>query len=246
MQVMKSHERSETIMKTKITVLLAMVMILSLFVSGFVFAGTITYTYDNAGRLISADYGGGKTIAYTYDNNGNLLTRNISVQATQYTITVSPDPAEGEGGTVSGGGTYDKDSQVTVIATAKAGYTFLKWTEGGTEVSSGSTYTFSATRARTLVAHFKYTIYVSSGDCGGLSPCYHSINVAVSRAPDDALIKVAAEIFSGDTTVGPGQILTIFWGYNSNFSAITGATQIEGRFTAKNKTIIRGGTIRAK
>ena len=41
------------------------------------FAGTITYTYDNAGRLIKADYGGGKTIGYSYDNAGNLLMMEI-------------------------------------------------------------------------------------------------------------------------------------------------------------------------
>lgn len=43
-----------------------------------VFAGTITYTYDNAGRLIRADYGGGKVIEYFYDNAGNLTQRIIS------------------------------------------------------------------------------------------------------------------------------------------------------------------------
>jgi YD repeat-containing protein len=36
---------------------------------------TIQYTYDAAGRLIKADYGGGKSITYTYDANGNLLSR---------------------------------------------------------------------------------------------------------------------------------------------------------------------------
>jgi len=35
----------------------------------------ITYTYDEAGRLTRADYGGGKRIAYTYDNAGNMLRR---------------------------------------------------------------------------------------------------------------------------------------------------------------------------
>ncbi len=38
-------------------------------------SGTITYTYDDAGRLIKVDYGDGKSISYTYDNNGNLLER---------------------------------------------------------------------------------------------------------------------------------------------------------------------------
>jgi YD repeat-containing protein len=36
---------------------------------------TIQYTYDNAGRLINANYGGAKSVAYTYDNAGNLLRR---------------------------------------------------------------------------------------------------------------------------------------------------------------------------
>lgn len=36
-------------------------------------AGTISYTYDLAGRLVGADYGGGKTTSYAYDSSGNLL-----------------------------------------------------------------------------------------------------------------------------------------------------------------------------
>ena len=36
---------------------------------------TATYTYDDAGRLVSVDYGAGKTIYYIYDNAGNLLRR---------------------------------------------------------------------------------------------------------------------------------------------------------------------------
>ena len=41
-------------------------------------AGTITYTYDNAGGLTKADYGSGKSITYTYDNAGNLLNETAS------------------------------------------------------------------------------------------------------------------------------------------------------------------------
>ena len=36
-------------------------------------AGVVSYTYDPAGRLISADSGSGKSISYAYDNAGNLL-----------------------------------------------------------------------------------------------------------------------------------------------------------------------------
>jgi YD repeat-containing protein len=90
-EVLKSHERSQKIMKTKITAILAMVILLSLFVSVAVFAGTINYTYDNAGRLTGADYGDGKTIAFTYDNNGNLLERDIQVPGPQEYVYVNKD-----------------------------------------------------------------------------------------------------------------------------------------------------------
>ena len=49
---------------------------------GIAFAGTINYTYDDAGRLIRADYGNGKEITYTYDNAGNLLRRSVAVAPT--------------------------------------------------------------------------------------------------------------------------------------------------------------------
>jgi len=38
----------------------------------------ITYTYDDAGRLVQADYGAGQDIAYTYDAAGNLLQREVT------------------------------------------------------------------------------------------------------------------------------------------------------------------------
>ena len=140
-----------------------MAMLLSLFVAVSVSAGTIQYTYDNAGRLTGADYGAGKTIQFTYDNNGNLLTRKVEAPATQYTMAVNADPVAG--GTVTGGGTYDKDEQVTVEATANANYSFVNWTEGGAEVSTTAQYTFTATADRTLAANFtenrRYTLTVS-------------------------------------------------------------------------------------
>ena len=39
-------------------------------------ADTVTYKYDNAGRLTEAKYGS-KVIKYTYDAAGNLLSRVI-------------------------------------------------------------------------------------------------------------------------------------------------------------------------
>ena len=44
-------------------------------------ADTVAYKYDDAGRLIRADYGNGASISYTYDNAGNLLSRVVSSAA---------------------------------------------------------------------------------------------------------------------------------------------------------------------
>jgi YD repeat-containing protein len=135
--------------------------------SGVVGATTVLYTYDAAGRLTGADYGGGLNIVYTYDANGNLLNRDL------------------------------------------------------------------------------YTVHVSAGNCGGKTPCYHTLAEAVRNAPNYSLIKVAAESFSG-YTVDAGKTLTFEWGYDSNFNTNTGVTRVQGTFRAKGKTIIRSGTIRAK
>ena len=34
---------------------------------------TIVYTYDDAGRLVMASYGGSRALAYSYDDAGNLV-----------------------------------------------------------------------------------------------------------------------------------------------------------------------------
>ncbi len=54
---------------------------------------TITYAYDDAGRLVGADYGDGQGITYTYDEAGNLLQREVYGMATATpTPTSTPAP----------------------------------------------------------------------------------------------------------------------------------------------------------
>ncbi len=135
-------------------------------------AVNITYTYDNAGRLAKADYGGDKSIAYSYDAGGNLIVRDVT---------------------------------------------------------------------QALAS----TAYVSTGNCGGNAPCYHTLAEAISDAVDNTLIKVAAESFEG-ATVDTGKTLYFEWGYDSAFESNIGVTEINGQFVAKDKTIIRSGTLRGK
>ena len=42
-----------------------------------VFATNVTFTYDAAGRLLSAQYSDGQKVAYTYDTVGNMTQQVV-------------------------------------------------------------------------------------------------------------------------------------------------------------------------
>ena len=96
------------------------------------------------------------------------ITDNDPQSAPTFTVFTSALPTAG--GTTAGGGTFNGGSNVTVTATANAGYTFVNWTEGGTPVSAAESYTFTLTANRTLVANFKpitYTVSTSASPAEG-------------------------------------------------------------------------------
>jgi len=88
---------------------------------------------------------------YSVASNNVLLT--VTDSGTQYTTSVSASPAVG--GTVSGGGSVNAGTSVTVTATPNGSYRFVRWTEGGTQVSTSASYTFNTASNRTLVAVFE-------------------------------------------------------------------------------------------
>ena len=70
----------------------------------------------------------------------------------QGSVTVVADPENG--GTVSGGGTFEGGEQCTVTATANDGYTFEHWELDGVWVSSDVEYAFIVGGDMVLTAHF--------------------------------------------------------------------------------------------
>lgn len=66
--------------------------------------------------------------------------------------------ALGDGGTVSGGGTFALGSSVTVVATPNSSYTFRAWVKNGTSqvVSTSATYTFTLNGQTDLLATFDF------------------------------------------------------------------------------------------
>ncbi|MBQ7697491.1 MAG: InlB B-repeat-containing protein [Paludibacteraceae bacterium] len=94
------------------------------------------------------------------DGNGDA-TRQFTIPAGDVTLTalfipnqytISVLTSDSEMGTVSGGGTYDYQSEVTLTATAKTGYHFVEWTDGvktatRNETVGGADATYTATFA---------------------------------------------------------------------------------------------------
>lgn len=109
------------------------------------------------------------------DNMGFTSTdyvtgENLTVKEPTATYTISLTASSG--GSVSGGGTYEEGTSVTVKATASSGYRFSRWTEGGATVSSNASYTFTVTQNRTLTAVFSkilpsYRITVTASPANG-------------------------------------------------------------------------------
>lgn len=105
--------------------------------------------------------------AYTFTVSAN---RNLVAvfQAGSYTIGASASPSSG--GTVSGAGSYNYGQNCTLTATPATGYSFVKWTKNGTQVSTNASYTFAVTASGSYVAHFQansYTVSVSASPSAG-------------------------------------------------------------------------------
>ena len=50
-------------------------------------ADTVQYSYDSAGRLVTATYSSGTAISYSYDKSGNLLSRSVTSAGSGPVIT---------------------------------------------------------------------------------------------------------------------------------------------------------------
>ena len=117
------------------------------------------------------DNGIPRTVADPYVVSNVTETHNVIVFFTidTYSITTSVD---GDG-TADGAGTYDYGDTVTLTAIPDTGRHFVNWTEGGAVVSTDASYSFTATVARDLVAHFAidtHTVTATAGAGGSITP----------------------------------------------------------------------------
>ena len=145
------------------------------------------FTFTNwteGGNVVSTN------ASYTFivDSNRNL-TANFASQPQNFTITVSADPANG--GTVTGGGTYQQGQSCTLNTTPATGYTFINWTKNGQQVSTNASYTFTVTESAAYVAHFQlqtFTISLSAnpsnaGTVSGAGTYNYGASCTVTATP---------------------------------------------------------------
>jgi len=123
------------------------------------------------------------------------VTANFEV--IEYTLTVNADPAEG--GTVSGGDSYECDSYAEISATANPCYEFVNWSGTGINDTSEASTTVLMDGDKTVTANFEkieYSLTVNASpaesgtvtgngtyDCGTYAainatanPCYAFVN----------------------------------------------------------------------
>jgi len=104
-------------------------------------------SWSENGNTISSN----PAYSFTLTSNRNLLA-NFTQQTNQYTVTATANPING--GYTTGGGTYNGGAQVTVNAVASSGWTFVNWTEFGSQISTNPSYVFTINSNRDLVANF--------------------------------------------------------------------------------------------
>lgn len=89
-------------------------------------------------------------------NESTKVTKDVTYyaiwQINRYKLIVNPSV----GGTVTGGGTYDYGTKVTLKATPSDGYHFVKWSDGDTN----PTRTVTVTRSYTYIAIFAQDAYL--------------------------------------------------------------------------------------
>ncbi|MBR4685552.1 MAG: InlB B-repeat-containing protein [Candidatus Methanomethylophilaceae archaeon] len=83
-----------------------------------------------------------------------MPAKDVTVKAVFEPITYTVTLTAGDGGRVSGAGSYPADTTVTITATPKAGHSFVKWESSGKSVSTDAVYTFKITGDVSFKAYF--------------------------------------------------------------------------------------------
>ena len=102
-------------------------------------SGGGTYNYGQTVLCVAIPISGYHFVQWSNGNTNNpyIITADSNISLTalfapdQYTVTVTTNDTTK--GTVSGGGTYDYNQQIYIIAVPKPSYSFSQWSDGNTD-----------------------------------------------------------------------------------------------------------------
>ena len=124
----------------------------------YAFGSEVTITATAAEGYCFVNWSDGDT------NNPRIITLTSDTAFVAYfalnNYTVTVISANDSMGTVSGGGTYEAGSQVTITATAAEGYRFVSWNDGNTD----NPRTITVTEDATYIASFEESVGIESRD----------------------------------------------------------------------------------
>ena len=125
---------------------------------------------------------GSVLFAYTDNNTGKVRTGKIIIAGEEYTLTQaaremfalsvttrvvtgSGEQGTGNGGTVSGAGTYDKGTVVSLSSVARDGYVFVNWTLPGGTTANANPLSVTADANKEIIANFRrIQVYSVNGE----------------------------------------------------------------------------------
>lgn len=96
---------------------------------------------------------------YTFTVNGvaTIYAKTMANFTPSNSAVVTLETNKANGGTISGAGTFEVGTEVTVVATPASGYSFGGWYNGANKVSTDASYTFTVDGDITLTANFVTT-----------------------------------------------------------------------------------------
>ena len=158
-------------------------------------SGGGTYDYNTKLTITATPKTGYKFVKWSDNNTSSSRTITVTEDKTYtatfapipYTITVNVASGQTDMGTVSGGGTFDYNTQQTITATPKDHYHFVKWNDGNTDASR----TITVTENKTYTASFaidQHTIklveYIGRGTLSGGGTYDYGTQVTISATPN--------------------------------------------------------------
>lgn len=120
--------------------------------SGYIF----NHWIDSSGNVVSTNPSYSISFSHT-SINAHATTLNLTAVFVPSSFTIAVQASPSVGGIVTGGGIYNQGDIADLSATPNAGYKFLYWENGDTNVSRLVTVTSDAT----YTAYFSKSVYVT-------------------------------------------------------------------------------------